>query len=311
MDALGDLLRGIRANGAMVCRSIAAPPWALRFEITTPLTLVCGVTDDAWLIPDEGEPMLLRRGDVGLVREGVRFVLADDPASKVGVVIRDEDECIGEVEMDGKHTWRFSNRPSGDANEMVMLTAAYQVRGDLSDRLLSALPEVFVITNPDEDCPTMELLALELGRDRPGQEIAIDRLLDLILVLALRDWFDRPDSATPAWYVALGDPVVGPALRALHDDPARAWTVEGLARHVGVSRAGFARRFADLVGEPPLTYLTGWRMALAADLLRRTDASVASVARQVGYADSFAFSTAFKRVRGIRPSQHRTTRIAV
>lgn len=311
MDALGDLLRGIRANGATVCRSIAAPPWGLRLEITAPLTLVCGVTDDAWLIADGREPMLLRRGDVGLVREGVQFVLADDPASEVDVVIRGVDECIGEVEPDGKHTWRFGNRPSGDPNEMVMLTAAYQVRGDLSDRLLSALPEVFVITNTDEACPSMDLLAIELGRDRPGQDIAIDRLLDLILVFALRDWFDRPEAETPAWYVALGDPVVGPALRALHDEPARAWTVEALARHVGVSRAGFARRFADLIGEPPLTYLTGWRMALAADLLRRTDASVASVARQVGYADSFAFSTAFKRVRGLRPSEHRTTRIAV
>lgn len=72
-----------------------------------------------------------------------------------------------------------------------------------------------------------------------------------------------------------------------------------------MSRAGFARRFSELVGEPPLGYLTGWRMALAADLLRRPDANVAAVARRVGYGDSFAFSTAFKRVRGARPSEHR------
>jgi AraC-like DNA-binding protein len=87
--------------------------------------------------------------------------------------------------------------------------------------------------------------------------------------------------------------------------PARPWTVAKLAAETGVSRATLAHRFSELVGEPPMAYLTGWRLALAADLLREPAATVGSVARQVGYGSSFALSTAFKRVRGIASKQHR------
>ena len=99
--------------------------------------------------------------------------------------------------------------------------------------------------------------------------------------------------------------MIGPVLRAMHAEPGRPWTVVTLAKVAGASRAAFARRFTALVGEPPLAYLTSWRMTLAADLLRRQGTSVASVASQVGYADGFAFSSAFKRVRGVSPSAYR------
>jgi AraC-like DNA-binding protein len=115
----------------------------------------------------------------------------------------------------------------------------------------------------------------------------------------LRAWFARPEAETPGWYQAHSDPVVGPALRLLHNDPSPPWTVATLAAASGTSRAALARRFNELVGEPPMTFLTTWRLALAADLLLEPGATVDSVARQVGYGSSFALSTAFKRVRGI------------
>ena len=121
----------------------------------------------------------------------------------------------------------------------------------------------------------------------------------------LRAWFARPDAEAPAWYRANGDPVVGRALRLLHHNPSHPWTVATLAAEVGVSRAALARRFTELVGEPPMTFLTGWRLALAADLLRDPDATLGAVAHQVGYGSPFALSAAFKRVRGISPQQHR------
>ena len=133
----------------------------------------------------------------------------------------------------------------------------------------------------------------------------LDRLLDLLLIAVLRAWFARPEAEAPAWYRAHGDPVVGRALRLLHNNPAHPWTVATLAAEIGVSRAALARRFTELVGEPPMTFLTGWRLALAADLLREPDATVGAVARQVGYGSPFALSTAFKRVRGVSPQQHR------
>ena len=133
----------------------------------------------------------------------------------------------------------------------------------------------------------------------------LDRLLDLLLISALRAWFARPDAAPPAWYAANADPLVGRALQLLHHNPARPWTVGSLATATGVSRATLARRFTTLVGEPPMQFLTGWRLALAADLLRDPDTTLSAVAPRVGYSSPFALSTAFKRARGVSPREHR------
>ncbi len=123
----------------------------------------------------------------------------------------------------------------------------------------------------------------------------------------LRAWFATADAQTPAWYKAHDDPIIGHAMKLLHNNPAHPWTLAALADAAGVSRATFARRFHDLVGEPPMAFLTGWRLALAADLLRETDATIASIAQQVGYGSSFALSAAFKRVRGLSPQQYRAS----
>jgi AraC-like DNA-binding protein len=123
--------------------------------------------------------------------------------------------------------------------------------------------------------------------------MVLDRLLDLLLIAVLRAWFSRAEAHAPTWYQAYGDSVVGRALRMLHLHPDHPWTVATLAGATGVSRAALARRFTELVGEPPMTYLTSWRLALAADLLRDTDGSL------------FALSSAFKRVRGMSPQQYR------
>jgi AraC-like DNA-binding protein len=153
------------------------------------------------------------------------------------------------------------------------------------------------------DSPVVGLLGAEIVRDEPGQEAVLDRLLDLLVITVLRDWFARPDA--PPWYRAYGDPVVGHALRLLQHNPAHPWTVEELARECGISRAALARRFQELVGEAPIAFLTSWRIALAADLLLEPGATIGSVAEQVGYGTPFALSTAFKRLRGISPREHR------
>ena len=142
-------------------------------------------------------------------------------------------------------------------------------------------------------------------KDDPGQSAVLDRLLDLLLITFLREWLARPEAEAPAWYRAQGDPIVGEALRMMYDRPDHSWTVASLAAEAGASRAALARRFHDLVGEPPMTFLTGWRVALAADLLREPDATVGSVAKRVGYGSPFALSTAFKRLRGVSPKEHR------
>jgi len=200
----------------------------------------------------------------------------------------------------GVRTW--GNSPDGAT---VLLTGTYQLDGEVSQRLLRALPAVLVLREGEWDCPLIPLLADEIVKDEPGQEAVLDRLLDLLLIAVLRAWFARPGSGAPGWYRAYGDPVVGRALRLLHHNPAHPWTVAELAAAANVSRASLARRFTELVGEPPMAFLTSWRLALAADLLREPGATIGAVASQVGYGSPFALSTAFKRVRGVSPRQHR------
>jgi AraC-like DNA-binding protein len=162
-----------------------------------------------------------------------------------------------------------------------------------------------VLREGEWNCPVVPLLADEIGKDEVGQEAVLDRLLDLLVVAALRAWFARPAAHAPAWYRAHTDPIAGCALRLLHNNPAHPWTVASLAREVGVSRAALARRFSELVGQPPMTFLTEWRLTLAADLLLEPDATVGAVARRVGYTSPFTFSTAFKRRYGVSPQAHR------
>jgi AraC-like DNA-binding protein len=200
----------------------------------------------------------------------------------------------------GVRTW--GNSPHGST---MMLTGTYETAGAISQRLLTALPPLLVIPDHAWDSPLIPLLGDEIVKNEPGQEAVLDRLLDLLLIAVLRAWFARPEAETPAWYKAHSDPIVGRALRLLHNNPAHPWTVAALAAEIGISRAALARRFTELVGEPPMAYLTTWRLALAADLLRDPETTIGAVARQVGYGSPFALSTAFKRVRGVSPQEHR------
>ncbi|MFC4855131.1 AraC family transcriptional regulator [Actinophytocola glycyrrhizae] len=184
---------------------------------------------------------------------------------------------------------------TGDA-PAVVLTGTY---GAVPARLRSVLPPLVVVPDGD-DCDSLRDFLAAQGN---SAQVVLDRLVDWLVVCTLRTWFDRAD--TPGWLHALGDATVGPALRAMHDAPGRQWTLATLAREAGVSRTTLATRFAKLVGIPPLTYLTDWRMTLAVDMLTGTTATVAAVAHQVGYADAFGFSTAFKRFHGVSPTECR------
>ncbi|WP_283133199.1 AraC family transcriptional regulator [Rhizohabitans arisaemae] len=307
MDALAGLLAGPRARGAFLLRAILNPPWAIRIEDRAPLTLVAVERGEVWVLLDGEDPVRLRPGDIGVVRGPHHYTIADAPTtpprSRVlpggcNISLDGEDLCAS-MEL-GVRTWGDSLDGSTTA-----LIGTYQLRGDINRRLLDVLPGLVVLR--DWDSPIVSLLGEEVVRDAPGQEAVLDRLLDLLLVAVLRTWFTRQGDQAPAWYRAHLDPVVGRALRLLHESPGHSWTVGTLAARSGVSRALLARRFTELVGEPPMAYLTNRRLSLAADLLRDPETTVDAVARQVGYASPFALSTAFKRVRGISPQQHRLT----
>ncbi|HZG90701.1 MAG TPA: AraC family transcriptional regulator [Pseudonocardia sp.] len=306
MDELVGFLDGPRARGAFLLRSVFDPPWALRIADDSPLTLTAIVHGHAWVVPDDGDPVRLDAGDIGITRGPGHYTVGDDPATAPQVMVLPGQQCVPVADPaaypahQGVRTW--GNTATGAT---TMICGVYEVRSEVSRRLLDALPPLLTVPAAELSSPLVGLLATEIARDEPGQDAVLDRLLDLLLITVLRTWFDR--FSAPSWWQAHRDPLAGAALRLLHDDPAQPWTVASLAAAVGVSRATLARRFTEVVGEPPMAYLLNWRLTLAADLLREPQATVAEVARRVGYGTPYALSTAFKRVRGVSPREHRET----
>jgi len=307
MDTLANLLDAPRARGAFALRTVMTPPWSLRILAESPVTLLAGVAGEAWVVPDNGEPVRIGPGDIAVTRSPDHYNVADAPTTAPLVLIHPGQRC---VDLDGNsvleemthdvRTW--GNDPDGST---VFVVGAYEHLSDISDRLLRALPPVLSLSHADWESPLVPLLCDEVVKDEPGQAAVLDRLFDLLLTAVLKAWFAQQDASRPASWRSQGDRIVDRALRIMHNDPAHPWTMDKLAAESGASRASLARRFHDLVGEPPMTFLKNWRMAMAADLLCEPDETVGTVAEKVGYANPSAFSTAFKRVRGVSPQQHR------
>lgn len=303
---LSTLLEDVRPRGALLDRSFMRPPWSLRFDEQAALTVATLLEGDGWITPDGDTAVPIHAGDVAVVVGPGPYTISSAPALPPRVVVHSGDQC---TTPDGRELGEVPDlwcRPGDDTEgAAALLKGTYRVQGSVCERVLRGLPRTLVVRSAALPFPTVDTIVTESARSRPGQHAVLDRLLDLLLVSTLREWLDQPESSAPPWYRARNDPVVGPAVDLMHDDPARPWTVSALAAEVNVSRATFARRFSDLVGEPPMAYLTCWRLCLAADLLRETDATVEAIARQVGYANAYALSVAFKREYGIRPTDHR------
>ncbi|WP_086930891.1 AraC family transcriptional regulator [Agarilytica rhodophyticola] len=306
MDTLGGLLDAPRARGAFALRAVMSAPWSLRVVAESPLTLIAVVDGNLWLRPDEGEAIALGPGDIAITRAPNHYNVSDSATTPAQVFIHPGQRCCDaqgnsllEEMTHGTRTW--GNDPQGST---VFLVGAYEHLSDISDRLLNVLPPALSLRRADWESPLLQLLCDEVVKEEPGQAAVLDRLLDLLVTAVLKAWFARHDENRPQWWRFQGDRIIQCALRLMQDNPAYPWTIDKLASQAGASRASLARRFHDLVGEPPMTFLKNWRMALAADLLCQPDENVGTVAEKVGYATPFAFSAAFKRIRGISPQQY-------
>ncbi|MEU3232761.1 AraC family transcriptional regulator [Nocardiopsis alba] len=278
MDPLSTLLRDTRADCAVFDRSFLRGPWSVPVkgeEERFGLVILLG--GDGTLTPEGGDPLHLGARDVAVIAPGTDFVV-----SGRGV----------DLEAEG-------------AGRVTLLTVTYHLHRHRLERLAEILPPTLVVPDEAGSCPLLEVIVDEFVHERPARDILLTRSLDLLLLAVVREWFERDEVNAPSWLRASNDPVVGRALRALHEEPGRRWTVADLAARGGVSRASFARRFNELVGESPIAYLTAWRMTLASELLLEPGATVDSVSRRVGYADPYGFSEAFRRHLGLRPGAHR------
>ena len=307
MDVLDDLLAGTRARDGVFNLTIMDPPWAVEIRDEAPLALATLVRGSGWVTRDGIPPVRMAEGDVAIFTGPSPYVVGDSVETAPQLRIHPGGVCEPLPGAPVDYSARLGVRTyGGRASGAVMVASGtYQVAGDVSRRLVTALPPVLVVPAADVAGSVMDMVSSEIQRDAAGQQSVLDRWLDLALITTLRAWFDRPESQAPGWYQAQSDPIAGTALRLLHEDPAYPWNVTDLADRVGVSRASLARRFTAVVGEAPMSYLTGWRITLAADQLRATRDTVETIARRVGYANAFALSVAFKRVRGTTPTAHR------
>jgi AraC-like DNA-binding protein len=280
----------------------ASAPWGLDLPARRGASFHAITSGTAWLRVDDGDALQLMPGDVFLLPTGARHRLSSQPNGRCVPF----DSALKERLMTPEGDLALGT--SGAATTFVC--AAFDYDLDVAEPLMSRLPTVILVPADPvagrDIAAIVELLALEVGARRPGSRAAAARLIDTLLIAALRHWLDeQADDEAPSWLRALQDPTIAHVLAVLHERPAESWTVAALAREVHLSRATLARRFAELVGEPPLTYLARWRMHVAAQRLKYSTDSVETIAGEVGYTSEFAFNRAFARHRGQPPGRYR------
>jgi len=305
VDLLSDVIASMRigrAHSALVRRT---RPFVRRSPASEGAGFHVVVRGSAWFIPADGAPLALGTGDVVFLPNGSAHTLADSLDTPIEYLDPPPTEMPAPTP-----DWADEPEAHAIGAETLLLCGAYLLDRTHPHPLIGGLPDVIHIPARLGDRSSVravtDLLATELQSENPGREAMIAALLDTLLLHLLRTWIsEHADPDGSPWAAALADPAVSAALDAIHTDPLSPWTVDGLAARARLSRASFSARFSALVGRPPIAYLTWWRLSLAARELRRSDATIATVAARTGYASEFAFANAFKREFGVAPGRFR------
>lgn len=306
MDVLTDVLQTVRAKAACSERIEAAGPWGIEFAPGDHARFHIILDGRLWLRPQAAaEPIELIGGDLVALPQGDGHVLSDSPASPV--------RPLSELLAGGQDGSESTLVISGPGPKASLVSGRIEFEGRRGNPLLSVLPQVMVLRGELSRSvhwlePTLRILASEMASGRPGAQTVVSRLADVIFIQIVRGHLAQLGGEASGWLAALGDPQIGAALALVHQSPERSWTVQELAHEVAMSRSAFAARFTRLVGEPPLSYVTRWRMQKAASLLREGNATIAQVAESVGYDSEAAFSKAFKRALGSAPGAYRRSK---
>jgi len=306
VDLLSDVVTILRSGRPRSARVAWHAPWGQRFpSVPGSAGFQVVLQGSCWLTPPAGDPVPLGVGDVVFFPHGHGYGLASDPSAPLAEAACDPLE---DAEL------FVSDFVGHNGPVTVTLCGGYQLDPRHTHPLMSDLPATIHLParlgHHPELRTAVDLLGNEISLPRPGADTIVLALLDMLLLYILRAWFEQSATlASPAgWATALADPAISRALQAIHRDPAHPWTVQSLGEHANLSRATFSRRFTTLTGQPPLTYLTWWRLTIAANLLRRSDAPLNEIANSVGYTSEFAFGNAFKRQHGTAPGKYRRHR---
>lgn len=296
MDALNSWLKAVRADGLVLVRTRVAGPWgfavqprdAVVFHFVAEGRAFVRQSDTQCLELGAGELVLFPRGDAHEVVYSAR-----GKAMPLDAFLARRD---GVVDPDPK--------------AVTLICGQFNMDLQLALPALRALPQaVSLRAGVDPGCSalsdTLRMLRNEVETPGFGNQIVVRNLLSSLFIYFMRDWADATFPVANDWFSAVRSTHMARALARMHEAPERAWTLEELAQEAGLSRAAFARNFNASVGEPPHSYLTRWRMGVAAQLLQETSLRLTEIASRVGYRSEFSFSRAFKSARGISPIQYR------
>ena len=275
MDVLSDAIGTMRVGRPSLSLETADPSWEKMVQTFEGARFYVGTTGRIRITAPDEAVITLQPGDAVLLPHGIAHTLvnATDSAAQ-------------------------------------FLSGAYRLERARPHPLFQDLPDLVSLPARADRYPglqaSIDLVLSELGEQLHGRDLVLPALLEVLLVHLIRACLiERAGLRATGWCVALGDEVIARSLRAVHERPADPWTVESLGAHAGLSRAAFARRFTAMVGQPPLTYLTWWRLTMAARLLQTTDAPLSTVAQRSGYGSAYAFANAFKREYGISAGRYR------
>ena len=315
MDALSEVLRLVRLTGAVFLNAELSAPWAVQSPPSTVLAQAMMPEADHMIeyhLVVEGEcfikvadepPLKLEQGDVVMVPRGDTHRMSSELQPTVPVLAGSEMKfpLPGEI-VTMRH---------GAGGQRTRLVCGYlAIDHRLCAALISALPPAFRVSAGSSEVSAwlqsyLRIWLVERGEDQPGGACVLAKLSELMFVEAIRRYVESLPTEQAGWLSGLKDPFVGKVLGLMHGSATRAWTVESLAREVGLSRSALADRFTALLGKSPMQYLTQWRLTLAAHLLRTTNKSASVVAYDVGYESEAAFNRAFRREFGAPPAAWR------
>ncbi|MEV4127251.1 AraC family transcriptional regulator [Nocardia sp. NPDC049707] len=301
MDVLADVLSATKMGGTVAAVVRATGPWGISFPELPIAAFHYVAAGECWLRRPGHDPLLLSAEDLVLLRAGAGHVMASDSVGST-TEFRELAEQFGGAAV-------VVDLP-GSGPPARILCGGFRFDSHSTHPMLRLPPLLWlkdVAAQGRDVADVLDMLAAELCDQRPGTLTIVDRLVDVLFVHILRHW--SAGRGVPVggetWLNALNDEPVAAAVGLMHRYPERPWTVPLLAKEVGVSRATLYRRFTGLVGEPPLTYLTRWRMEIAARKLRESDDSLVAITEMVGYTSEFALAKAFRRHHGMPPGRYR------